>query len=103
LVRQVYVREGQHVNKGDVLADLEDWNYRAALEQAQARYQTALAETNKALAANDGSTAGVQRAQADFWSAEVQRDRERLDHTHLRSPIDGTVATPHVENFTGKH
>lgn len=103
VIRQVFVREGQHVNKGDVLADLEDWNYRAALDQAQARYQTALAEMNRALAANDGGTAGVQRAQADFWGAEVQRDRERLEHTHLRSPIDGTVATPHVENLVGKH
>ena len=103
VVRQVFVREGQHVNKGDVLADLEDWSYRAVLDQAQARYQTALAETNRALAANDGGTAGVQRAQADFWGAEVQRDRERLERTHLRSPIDGTVATPHVEDFAGKH
>src|ERR1051326_8485441 len=103
VVRQVFVREGQRVNKGDVLADLEDWNYRTALDQAQARYQTALAEANRALAANDGGTAGVQRAQADFWGAEVQRDRERLEHTHLRSPIEGTVATPHVEDFAGKH
>ena len=103
VVRQVYVREGQHVNKGDVLADLEDWNYRATLDQAQAKYQTSLAEMNRALAGNDGGTAGVQRAQADFWGAEVQRDRQRLEHTHLRSPIDGTVATPHVEDLTGKH
>src|SRR4029077_9732768 len=36
VVRQVYVREGDHVQRGQVLADLEDWDYRAALAGAQA-------------------------------------------------------------------
>ncbi len=103
VVRDVYVREGQRVSKGQVLADLEDWEYRAALGKAQARYQTALAEMNRALAANDGSMAGINRTEADFWGAEVQRDRERLDRTHLRSPIDGVVATSHTEDLVAKH
>jgi RND family efflux transporter MFP subunit len=103
IVRQVLVREGQQVAPGQDLADLEDWDYRAALEKAQARYQTALDEMNRALASNDSGAAGVQRAESDFWAAEVQRDRERLEHTHLRSPIAGQVATPHVEDLVGKH
>jgi multidrug resistance efflux pump len=57
---------------------------------------------NRALAANDGSEAGVQRVQADFWKAEVERAKERLDRTHLRSPIDGVVSTPHVETMAGR-
>jgi HlyD family secretion protein len=40
--------------------------------------------------------------QADFWKAEVERARELLGKTELRSPIDGVVATPHVENFAGR-
>ncbi len=57
---------------------------------------------NRSLSANDGSEAGVQRIQADFWKSEVARDQELLDKTRLRSPIDGLVATPHVENMVGK-
>ncbi|MGH9509137.1 MAG: efflux RND transporter periplasmic adaptor subunit [Terriglobales bacterium] len=103
VVRRVYVREGDAVKSGTILADLEDWDYRSALAAAQARYGTAMAEMNRALAANDGTEAGQQRLQAEFWAAEVGRSRQRLERTHLRSPIEGVVATPHVENFVGRH
>ena len=59
-------------------------------------------QMNRALAANDGSEAGVQRVQADFWKAEVERARQVLEKAELRAPIDGVVATPHVENFAGR-
>ena len=102
VVSRVYVREGEHVARDQVIADLADWEARAALAQAQAKYQTALLQMNRSLAANDGSEAGVQRIQADFWKSEVARDQELLDKTRLRSPIDGLVATPHVENMVGR-
>jgi len=101
IVRNVYVHEGDRVAKGTVLADMEDWDYRSALAAAQAKYATAQAAMNRALAANDGSEAGIQRGEADYWAAEVNRARERLDRTHLRSPIEGVVATPYIETLTG--
>ncbi len=103
VVRQVYVREGQRVKQGDILADLEDWQYRSALAQAEAKYETSNSEMNRALASNDGTAAGIARVQAAYWGSEVQRAKERLEKTHLRTPIDGFVATPHVEDFTGRH
>jgi RND family efflux transporter MFP subunit len=103
VVSKVYVREGDHVSPGQVIAELADWEARSALAQAQAKYQTALLQMNRSLAANDGSEAGVERIQADFWRSEVARDQELLDKTQLRSPIDGLVATPHVENMVGRH
>ena len=103
VVRQVYVREGQRVKQGDILADLEDWQYRSALAQAEAKYETANSEMNRALASNDGTAAGIARVQAAYWGSEVQRAKERLEKTHLRTPIDGFVASPHVEDFTGRH
>jgi multidrug efflux pump subunit AcrA (membrane-fusion protein) len=59
-------------------------------------------QMKRALATNDGTEAGVHRVQADFWKAEVDRGRQMLDKAQLRSPIDGIVATPHVENFAGR-
>ena len=103
VIKKVYVHEGDAVQAGAVLADLEDWDYRAALEKAQASYGAALSEMNRALAGNDGSAAGVARAQADFWGAEVSRAQQRLEQTHLRSPIAGLIATPHIETFAGRH
>jgi multidrug efflux pump subunit AcrA (membrane-fusion protein) len=57
---------------------------------------------NRALSTGDGTEAGILRNEAEFWSAEVARAQERLQATRILSPINGVVATPHVEDFTGK-
>ncbi len=102
VVSRVYVREGDHVTRDQVIAELADWEARSTFAQAQAKYQTALLQMNRSLAANDGSEAGVQRVQADFWKSEAARDQELLEKMRLRSPIDGLVATPQVENMVGR-
>ena len=102
VVGKVLVHEGDRVAKGAVLAEMDDWDFRTALAATQAKYASTLAAMNKALAANDGSEAGIQRVQADYWKAEVARAQERLDHTKLRSAIDGVVTTPHVETLAGR-
>jgi len=103
VVESVSVREGDAVRKGTVLAKLDDWRYRTALATAQAKYETAVSQMNRALASNDGSEAGLERVQADYWSSEVLRARESLDKTFLRAPIDGRVATPHIEDLVGRN
>jgi len=102
VVQRVNVREGDPVKQGTVLASLADWQYRAELAGAQAKYNTAVSQMNHALATNDGTEAGILRIQADYWASEVSRDRERLGKTLLRSPIDGLVATPHIEDMVGR-
>ncbi len=102
VIGKVFVHEGQAVQKGQVLAEMEAWNMRSAVAEAQAKYETAMLQMNRALAANDGTEAGVHRVQADYWKAEVDRSRQMLDKAQLRSPIDGVVATPHVESFAGR-
>jgi RND family efflux transporter MFP subunit len=101
VIRQVNVREGDVVRKGTVLGALEDWDYKSALAAAQAKQQTSITLMNHALSTNDGTEAGIQRAQVDYWTAEVARAKERLDRTVLKSPIDGVVTTSHIENLVG--
>jgi len=103
IVKSVYVHEGDRVRTGAVLADLEDWDLQAAMAAANAKYSTAMAAMNRALAANDGTEGGIQRLQAEYWAAELKRVQQRLERTHLRAPFDGVIATPHVENFVGRH
>lgn len=103
VVRAVHVREGQWVKEGQVLGDLEDWDYRSSVAAAQAKYQIADAEVDQALSLNDGSAAGIKRAQADYWAAEVERSRQRLEKTHFRAPFDGWVTTAHIEDLAGRH
>jgi RND family efflux transporter MFP subunit len=102
VVGQVFVHEGQYVKRGDVVAELEAWDYRSALAEAQARYQATLLQVNRSLAANDGSEAGIQSVQADYWKSAVDRAEQQLERSRLRSPLDGVVATPHVENMVGR-
>jgi len=102
VVSKVLVREGQAVRAGQVVAEMEDWSAQSGVAEAQSRYQEALLEMNRALATDDGTTAGVQRVQAQYWKAELDRAREVLDKSQLRSPIDGVIATPHVEDFAGR-
>ena len=101
VVRKVYVHEGDPVVEGTILADLDDWDYRAGLAAAEAKLASAEAAMNRALAANDGTEAGIQQVQANYWRAEVKRAQERLERSKLRSPIEGVVATPHVETLAG--
>lgn len=101
LVERVDVREGDKVAQQAVLAQLDDWQYRMALAAAQAKYETAISAMDRALASNDGTEAGIQRVQADFWKSEVARDQQLLERTSLRTPIAGRVSTPHIEDFVG--
>jgi len=103
VVGDVFVREGQHVNEGQLLAQLEDWNYRSDLAAARAKLQTATFEMNHALAINDGSLAGRHRVEVDYWTAEVQRCEQRLDKTRLRALFSGWITTPRIEESRGRH
>jgi RND family efflux transporter MFP subunit len=102
VVGKVLVHEGQIVQRGQVLAEMDAWNLRSTLAEAQSRYETSLLQMNRALASNDGAEAGLHHVQADYWKAEVDRARQSVEKAQLRSPIDGVVATPHVEEFTGR-
>jgi RND family efflux transporter MFP subunit len=102
VIKTVYVREGDPVSKGVIIAEIEDWDYRAQLISARAKQGIALAEMNRALARNDSAEAGRQRVEAEFWTAETQRAEQRVERTKLRAPIEGVVTTPYVENLVGK-
>jgi RND family efflux transporter MFP subunit len=102
VVSKVLVHEGDRVQAGDVIAEMENWDSRYGLAEAQAKHESALMQMNHALAVNDGSAAGAQQVQTDYWQAELSRAQQVLDKSKLRSPIDGIVSTPHVDSFTGR-
>lgn len=102
VVKNVYIHEGDHVRQGAVLAELEDWNYRADAAAAEAKYAEAMATMNRALSQNDGTLAGTEQVKVDYFKAELTRARERLDRTTLRAPFDGVVTTPQVQNSVGR-
>ncbi|HXU19270.1 MAG TPA: efflux RND transporter periplasmic adaptor subunit, partial [Verrucomicrobiae bacterium] len=102
VVHKVFVKEGEQVRAGQILAEMEDWNAQAAVAEAQSQYQTALLQKNRALASSEGTVAGMQSVQAQYWKAELDRAQQLLERSQLRSPIDGTITTPHVEDLAGR-
>jgi RND family efflux transporter MFP subunit len=102
VVEKVFVHEGEAVKQGQVLAQMDAWDRRTTVAATQAKYQAALLQMDHSLASNDGAEAGIQRVQADYWKAEVSHAQEMLDRAQLRSPIDGVVATPHVDTFASR-
>jgi GAF domain-containing protein len=101
-IANVYAREGQRVSRGDLLATMDDWSWRNQLTAAQAKYEAAMLAMQGDLARNSPH-AGEERTEADYLRAEMERTRLRIANAQLRSPIDGVVMTPDLQNAVGEH
>jgi GAF domain-containing protein len=101
-IANVFAREGQHVSRGEVLATMNDWAWRNQLAAAQAKYEAAMLAMQGDLARHSAQ-AGEDRTQADYLHAEMERTRLRIANAQLRSPIDGIVMTPDLQNAAGEH
>ncbi len=101
-VEAVAVREGQRVVAGQQLGTMNDWQWKADLDTAQAKYEAAQLGMEASLAGGSAQ-AGNARAQVEFLRSEVARAQSRVDTAELRSPIDGIVATPALQSAAGEH
>ena len=108
---QVAFKEGQHVNKGDLLAVVDPRPYEVALSQAQAQLfkdQASLRDARlnyerfKGLLQESGAMSqqqvDTQRAMADQLEGAVKSDQAAIDtaklnlvYCHITSPISGRV------------
>jgi len=100
-VARVLVHEGDGVRAGQVVAVLDDTDYRVGGEDAEARYQVAVREQSRLRAEGRTADAAVEAARIEGLRAERDLWRNRLEKTRIRSPLDGTVATPRVEDLVG--
>jgi RND family efflux transporter MFP subunit len=101
VVQRVFVHEGDRVQAGQALAQLDDGDDRVKLAQAESALAQARRELADAEFRNDPSAAGQAKIRADLHEAEVQLEQQRVAESQLRSPIAGMVITPKVEEKTG--
>jgi GAF domain-containing protein/multidrug resistance efflux pump len=101
IVRHVFVHEGDPVHRDQIIAQLDDSEDQVKLERA--RTDLALSEHSLAEAefGRDLSTASQARLHASSAQALVQLEQDRVAYAQLRSPIDGVVITPKIEDKTG--
>jgi HlyD family secretion protein len=85
-ITHLYVKEGDHVKKGQLLAQLENVQSTADVSANQASVQAAETDAIAAAAALNTSDADLQRAQADY-------DRNKLDWARAQDLFkDGLIS-----------
>lgn len=108
--------EGQHVKKGDFLAQVDPRPYQVALEQAEAqlakdqatlanaqldlkRYNTLVAQNSIATQTRDTQvmTVGQDRAQILLDQAQINTQKLNLTYAHIISPVTGRVGLRQVD------
>jgi RND family efflux transporter MFP subunit len=115
-IERYFVEEGQSVHAGDPLVALDDRDYRAAVEQAEASLRTA--EANLVLHESDlrraqalhgrkiisdqeleqtVNRAAVDRATVAQLKAQLAQAKVQLDYTLLRAPRDGVILAKQKE------
>jgi len=101
IVDRVYVREGQQVQAGQLLAQIDVSDDRMKFARAEAD----LAQAQRAIAAaefrNEPSAAAAARIQSEMHAAEVSFEQQRLNGADLRAPIQGVIVTAKVEQKVG--
>jgi RND family efflux transporter MFP subunit len=101
VIRRVFVHEGDAVQPGQVLAQVDDGENRVKLAQAEASLAQARRDLAEAEFRNDPSAAGQAKIRADLYSVEVVLEQQRVAAAQLRAPIAGIVVTSKVEEKTG--
>lgn len=95
-VKSIFVREGDYVRKGQLLATLDDVDYALGVEALQIQYEQLKGETerleqmykSKGISAND-----YEKAVAGLGQLAVQLkvNKNKLDYTKLYAPADSYV------------
>lgn len=96
--------EGVRFRKGDVIARLDDRNFRNAVTQAEAEFRNAQSEYERAerLIKGDAISQSVlesRLAELEVAAASLDSARKDLSDTVLRAPFNGLVGETFIEEF----
>lgn len=100
-IERLYVKEGDYIRQGQLIAELDDADYRLGVEALKVQYNQLNEEVARmeqlfkqnSLSANDfeKATSGLRQLKI-----QLQTQKNKLDYTKLYAPVDGYV---HRINF----
>jgi len=96
------VLEGDEVNKGQIIARVEERDFQNSLSQAQAQFDNAETEYQRAvrLAEQDAVSQSVletRKTNRDVAKAALDTAKKASSNTILRAPFSGYISKVHVE------
>lgn len=96
-ITRFLVSDGERVERGQVLAELDDTDYRLQLREAEVALRTMEADVARRRGLRDEgilAPAAVEQAEAQLASARANRDAaaRQVGFTRLRAPYEGLVA-----------
>ncbi len=95
-IMKVYVKAGDHVRKGQLLAAMDPRDYQTQLNATQAEYESIKADAERIIAMyNEESTTASNYDKARYGLEQITQKlnnhRNQLADTKLYAPIDGYV------------
>ncbi|MDR7191335.1 efflux RND transporter periplasmic adaptor subunit [Luteimonas terrae] len=95
-ITRFLVSDGERVERGQVLAELDDTDYRLQLREAEVALRTLEADVTRRRGLRDEgilAPAAVEQAEAQLASARANRDAaaRQVGFTRLRAPYEGVV------------
>lgn len=101
---ELNVEEGQTVQRGQLIARMNPYDYQRQYNSAQSNFKTAKAiyeRNERLLKANATATQNVEIAQADYIQARAAENiaQSTLNYTRLVAPFDGIIEKKYVANF----
>lgn len=98
------VDEGQRVKKGEIVAQLDDTDFRLDMEAKRASYQNALSQLERSeilLTKNAVSIQEYELNKTAYTNAKSAYElaENMLEDTKLRAPFDGFIQKCFVENY----
>ena len=104
MLREFPVKKAQRLGRGDLIAKLDQRDFRSTLASARAQYQNAEKEYRRAvrLARQDAIARTVleqRKTQRDVSRAQLERAEKALADSVLRAPFKGVIAQTMVKKL----
>ncbi len=103
-IKELPVKEGDEVRKGDLIAKLDPTDFQIAVNDKKALFTRAANDYHrgqKLVKEGHISKMDFDKLEANFLSsrAALNLAKQQLAYTELKAPFDGIVARRHIQNF----
>lgn len=103
-LKELLIKEGDEVTTGQMLARLDQTDFKIALEDKKASYETAKANFNRS--AKLVEPGHISKSEFDqikstysTATAQLKAAEQDLAYTELKAPFDGSITKIYVDNF----